>query len=237
MKNNSIILLPGLDRQIAALTKNVELNGKNILVVGSSSEIIALRLQNYSGNPVEMIVEDYDSFMNSRMVLSGKDDVILKIMDFEHTDYKDGYFDLIYAQASAGDTRRKGIIKEFLRLLKTDGLLCLGEITSFTENPPKFVRDIFAASQLAPLLKSEVAGFYRNRNFEVLHEFDFSRSLSDYYRLTLDKLNEIVGELSTEEKAYYKKLINKISHESKSYLNSGADKYIGFVALILRKNG
>jgi hypothetical protein len=43
------------------------------------------------------------------------------------------------------------------------------------------------------------------------------------------------SDLTQQEKSYYKKLLHKISHESNAYLNLGADKYIGFIALLLQK--
>jgi DNA-directed RNA polymerase subunit N (RpoN/RPB10) len=45
-----------------------------------------------------------------------------------------------------------------------------------------------------------------------------------------------INNLSGQEKSYYKKLLNKISHESNAYLKLGADKYIGFKMLILKLN-
>ena len=42
-------------------------------------------------------------------------------------------------------------------------------------------------------------------------------------------------DLPENEKSYYKKLLNQISHESNVYLKLGGDKYLGFYALILQK--
>jgi len=50
-----------------------------------------------------------------------------------------------------------------------------------------------------------------------------SNELSDYFRKT-----------DETEKKLYKKLLNKISHESNAYLKLGADKYIGLNLLILK---
>ena len=41
--------------------------------------------------------------------------------------------------------------------------------------------------------------------------------------------------LTDKEKSFYKKLLSKISHESNAYLKLGADRYIGFKMLILKK--
>jgi hypothetical protein len=47
-------------------------------------------------------------------------------------------------------------------------------------------------------------------------------------------LKQAIETLTEKEKSYYKKLLNKISHESNAYLKLGADKYIGYKLLILK---
>ena len=83
-----------------------------ILVIGSASEVAALRLSKKSKTDIDVIVEDFDSFINSRLILEGSSGVNVKLMDFETTDFKDAYFDLVFAQASIFSPRRTKIIKE-----------------------------------------------------------------------------------------------------------------------------
>ena len=49
-------------------------------------------------------------------------------------------------------------------------------------------------------------------------------------------LDDRLNKLGESEKAYHKKMLNRISHESNAYLKLGADKFIGFVSLLLTKN-
>ena len=60
-------------------------------------------------------------------------------------------------------------------------------------------------------------------------------ALKDYYSKNLYELKKSVNEMPENEKSYYKKLIKMISHEAKAFLNEGADEYIGFYSLILKK--
>ena len=111
-------LLPGLDRQIEFLVSNFKNSAQSILVVGSNSEEMAIELSNHFGTNVELIVEDYDSLMNSKLILESSPKVNVRLMDFEVTDFENSSFDLIYAQASISLTKRNKIVKELKRLLK-----------------------------------------------------------------------------------------------------------------------
>ena len=80
---------------------------------------MAKELSNHFDTSVELIVEDYDSLMNSKMILESSPRVNVRLMDFEVTDFNDSSFDLVYAQASISLTKRNKIVKEIKRLAKT----------------------------------------------------------------------------------------------------------------------
>lgn len=229
------ILLPGLNKQLNFLLENLELQGKKILVIGSSSEQIAKYFAEQSGIVVEYIIENYDSLMNARLILDGGNSVNVKIMDFETTDYEDDSFDLIYAQGSISLINRNKILREIKRILKTGGWLNSGEIVVFNENIPSFIRDIFDASGIDALLKSNVQEYFKQRSLLLKAEKDLSETLKEFYSVNLNKIKDAKRNLSEKELSYYKKLLNKISHESKAYLSQGADKHIGFVSYIFQK--
>jgi DNA-directed RNA polymerase subunit N (RpoN/RPB10) len=60
--------------------------------------------------------------------------------------------------------------------------------------------------------------------------------LKNFYESAKQSLKDVINELSDKEKSHYKKLLNKISHESNAYLKLGADRYIGFKMIILKKS-
>jgi ubiquinone/menaquinone biosynthesis C-methylase UbiE len=182
-----------------------------------------------------MIVSDYDSLMNARLNLSKESKVDVKMMDFDNTDFNSEQFDLVYAQASISLTNRNKIVKEIKRILKPEATLCVSEITALAEDYPPFVKNIFDASDILPLLNNECSNYYKERNFSVLFEEDLSSSLQSFYEHTAQELEDTIYKLNEKEKSYYKKLLNKISHESNAYLKLGADRYIGFKMLILKK--
>lgn len=232
---NGLILLPGEDKQLNILVNNFNVVNKKVLVAGSASEEIAKKIYLLSNTPVEVIVEDYDSLINSRVLLDDSENVNVKMMDFETTDYSNEQFDVIYAQASLSNKRRKGIIKEFKRILKKDGVICIGEIIKLQKQCPQFITDIFVSANLDPQTEEEIIKFYTERDFNLAIKQNLNSTLKIYYSTNLRLLNEHVDELSGSEKSYYKKLINQISHESKVYLKQGGDKFMGFAAFLFKR--
>jgi len=236
MKETQNILLPGGFKQFRILKSKYDFPGKNILIIGSNSEKIAEKMIENEVNSANIIVNDYDSLMNSRLNLGKDSKVNVKMMDFDNTDFDAEQFDLVYAQASISLTNRNKIVKEIKRILKSDGTLCVSEITALTKEYPTFVKNIFDASDILPLLNTGCADYYKERMFSVLYEEDLSSSLTSFYENAANTLDESFAHLTDKEKSYYKKLLNKISHESNAYLKLGADKIIGFKMMILKKN-
>lgn len=235
-QENQYLFLPGGFKQFRILKSKYDLTANNVLIIGSNSEKLAEKMIENEVSSVKIIVNDYDSLMNSRLNLGKESKVTVKMMDFDNTDFNAEQFDLVYAQASISLLDRNKIIKEIKRILKPDGTLCVSEITSLTKEFPPFVKNIFDASDILPLLNNECSNYYKERNFSVLYEEDLSSSLTNFYENAATALDESFGLLTDKEKSYYKKLLNKISHESNAYLKLGADKYIGLKMLILKKN-
>lgn len=237
MKNETQqIFLPGGFKQIRILKTKIVLNDKIVLIIGSGSEKIAEKMIESGASSVIMIVNDYDSLINARLNLIKDSKVVVKMMDFDNTDFKAEEFDLVYAQASISLLNRNKIVKEIKRILKPEATLCVGEITALTKDYPPFVKNIFDSSDILPLINDECGAYYKERNFSVVYEEDLSSSLKSFYEHTAQELDDKIYKLTDKEKSYYKKLLNKISHESNAFLKLGADRYVGFKMLILKKN-
>jgi len=235
MEKNLNIFLPGLDNQIRFVRRKLELEGKTTLTLGSASESIAKLFATETKVKAELIVEDYNSLMNSRLLVGEEKNVNVRLMDFEYTDFNDAEFDVVYSQGGISNPRRNKIVKEVKRILKPGGVFCVGEVVSLQEDLPQFILDIYDSTDLEPLLATEIEKYYTERNFEIVDKKDLSFTLTDYYSKSLAELKKSVVDLADNEKSYYKKLINMISHEAKAFLNQGADEYIGFYSLILKK--
>ncbi|VAX20987.1 hypothetical protein MNBD_IGNAVI01-1623 [hydrothermal vent metagenome] len=229
------IFLPGLGNQFRFVRRNLELKDRSTLTLGSASEEIVKLLADETGRKAELIVEDYNSLMNAMLLLEKRDDIVVRLMDFEFTDFNDQEFDMVYTQGAISNPRRNKIVKEIKRILKPGGLLCVGEVVSLKENLPQFVLDIYESSDLEPLLVNKIEDYYKERNFEIVGKKDLSFTLKDYYSKNLEELKKSINNMADNEKSYYKKLINMISHEAKAFLNQGADEFIGFYTLILKK--
>lgn len=227
------ILLPGLDKQLSFLKNNLIEKPTSVLVVGSSSELIALKLAEIYKCNVELIVEEYESLLISKIIIGESKNVFPKLMNFDATDFNDNQFDLIYAQASITSNRSK-IIKEFKRILKLNGFLCVGEIVKLSSNPPKFILDVFNASNLIPLEKEKFISYYDEKNFKLISSDDISFTLREYYLNTIKELETSEKKLNPQEKSYFKKLINRINHESNVYLKLGGKKHIGFITALFK---
>ncbi|MFC2085305.1 methyltransferase domain-containing protein [Bacteroidota bacterium] len=232
---NKEILLPGLAEQYRLLVGNTDLKNKRVLVMGTGSEEVAKRISVKSGNEVDLIIEDYESLMNTKLILKDTKGINLKIMNFEHTDFSNNTFDVVYAQASINNKRRNNILKEIKRILKNEGFLCVGEIINLKKKVPRFVEMIYDISNQEPLFDSELTRFYVERDFECIFEKDFSDTLKVYYKQIIEKLSAIKQGLSEKEKTKSKKLLVQIAHESKSYLQQGANKFIGYKVLLLKR--
>ncbi|MDY0082757.1 MAG: methyltransferase domain-containing protein [Ignavibacteriaceae bacterium] len=233
MKETQNILLPGGFKQFRILKSKYDLSEKDVLIIGSNSEKIAGKMIENEVKSVKIIVSDYDSLMNSRLNLGKDSKAIVKMMDFDNTDFNSEQFNLIYAQASISLTNRNKIVKEIKRILKPEGTFCISEITALQKDYPPFVKNIFDASDILPLLHNACTDYYTERKFSVLYEEDISSSLKSFYENASASLNESINHLTDKEKSYYKKLLNKISHESNAYLKLGADKFIGLKFLLL----
>ena len=230
------ILLPGLEKQINFLRKNLTSEINSALVIGSASEIPAEIISKSFNCNVEVIVEDYESLLNSKLILRDASKINIRLMGFEATDFNSSSFDLVYAQASISSTKRNKIVKEINRILKPGGHFCVGEIVALNKSVPMFVQDIFDSSDLLPLFNNDLTKYYLEKKFTLNGSVDLTNTLKEFYLLNADMLKSSKNDLTQQEKSYYKKLLNKISHESNAYLKLGADKYIGFVALLLQKS-
>ena len=228
-------ILPGLNGQLEFLKKYLLARPATALVIGSSSESIAQSIAAEYECAVDLIVGDYESLMNSKMVLGSDTKINLRMMAFDSTDFSSEQFDLIYAQASLSINNRNKIIKEIKRILKPGGYFCLGEVTALSREIPQYIIDIFETSDMLPLYTDDLSKYYLERNFRVCNKINLSNTLKDYYSISANALRDVFKNLGEKEKSYYKKLINKISHESNSYLKLGGHRHMGFEVMLLRK--
>jgi ubiquinone/menaquinone biosynthesis C-methylase UbiE len=237
MQASQNIFLPGGFKQFRILRSKFTLRDKSVLVIGSASEMIAQKIADAGASSVKMIIDDFDSMMNAKLNIPDNSPVDLKMMEYDATDFSSSDFDLVYAQGSISTSNRNKIIKEIKRILKSEGTLCVGEITCLTNTYPTFIKDIFDSSDILPLNHDECSKYYEGKNFVVRYEQDLSSSLKNFYETAEHELKENIDKLSGQEKSYYKKILNKISHESNAYLKLGADKFIGYKMLILKLSG
>lgn len=235
MKTKHAIYLPGTDKQMISFLNHADLQDKKILITGGGTEEIA-QVFAADGARTIIIVEDHDNLMLLRNLLSDVKSISVRMMEFENTDFRDGSFDFVYAQASLSSSKRNKIIKEVKRILKPGGIFCVGEIVILSNGDvPQFVNDIWEQSGIVPLAENKISDYYKERSFELIYEKDLSDTLKDFYSLSSSRLKENISDLSEREVSYYKKLLKQISHESNAYLRLGGDKYIGFKILILRR--
>jgi len=235
MKTDNTIYLPGTEKQFNHLKNNVGLEGQEILIIGSNSVKIAEMFSDSGAETITIIVEDYESLLNSRIMVDKGMGVKVRLMEFTNTDFINDSFDIVYTQASISSNMRNKIIKEIKRILKPDGILNVGEITSLTSSPPKFVNDIWESGNILPINSDDINNYYEERKFEVVDILDLSVHLKDFYLENKKILFNNMDSLSENEKAYYKKLLKRMSHESNAYLKLGGKDYMGFTSIIVRR--
>jgi len=235
MAEDHTIFLPGSGKQFNHLKTKVILKDKDILIIGSNSEKIAQMFLSAEVNVVTIILDEYDSLLKARYLLKNKEKISVRLMDFSSTDFNNAKFDIVYAQASISSKMRNKIIKEIKRILKPEGILNVGEITSLKSSPPKFVDDIWESGNISPLNSYVIKKYYEERKFEVVDTLDLSAHLKDFYLESKKLLFNNIESLSENEKAYYKKLLKRMSHESNAYLKLGGKDYMGFTSIIVRR--
>jgi len=235
MTEDQTIFLPGSGKQFNHLKAKVILKDKDILIIGSNSEKIAQMFLNAEANAVTIILDEYDSLLNARYLLKNKEEISIRLMDSNSTDFNDAVFDIVYAQASISGKMRNKIIKEIKRILKPEGILNVGEITSLKSSPPIFVNDIWDTGNILPLNSDDVKKYYEERKFEIVDTLDLSTHLKDFYLESKKLLFNNIDSLSENEKSYYKKLLKRMSHESNAYLKLGGKDYMGFTSIIVKK--
>jgi ubiquinone/menaquinone biosynthesis C-methylase UbiE len=235
LEKNRFIFLPGSGFQITKFLEGVAVKDKEILIIGSNSEEIAqIFIENKAGKVI-IIVDDNDSLLRSRFLLSGSKVISVIMMEFSNTDFKDSSFDIIYAQASISRLDRRKILKEIKRILKPEGIICAGEVVNLEKEVPLFIQNLRDNSEIDALWTSNLNEIYLNAGFDIIAEEDLSHRLQNFYRENSALLNDNKDELTDQEKSYYKIILKKMSHESNAYLNLGGFKFMGFKMINGRK--
>jgi ubiquinone/menaquinone biosynthesis C-methylase UbiE len=235
LEKNRFIFLPGSGFQIKKFIENTPIEGKEILIIGSNSEEIAEIFVENKAEKVIIIVDDNDSLLRSRFILTNKKNISVRMMEFTNTDFREPTFDIIYAQASISTIMRKKILKEIKRILRPEGILCTGEIVNLEKEVPLFIKNLRESSGINAPWIGELNDIYINAGFEILYEEDLSHRLQNFYRENSALLEDNRGDLTDKEKSFYKIILKKMSHESNAYLDLGGFKYMGFKMLTVKK--
>ena len=235
MEKNRFIFLPGSGFQVKKFLESSPVEEKEILVLGSNSEEIAeIFIENKAGRVI-IIVDDNDSLLKSRFLLSGNKKISVRMMEFTNTDFKDSTFDIIYAQASLSTIERKKVLREIKRILKPEGIICAGEIVNLEKEVPLFIKNLRENSGIQAPWINELNDIYVNAGFEIKSEEDLSHRLQNFYRENSALLKESRDDLTDQEKSYYKIILKKMSHESNAYLDLGGFKFMGFKMITGKK--
>ncbi len=232
--NETKLLIPGGGTPLKFLIKTLSESPEKILVVGGMSELIAKRLHSKYKVNIELIVADFESLLNANLILDYEENIIVKMMDFERTDYENDSFDLIFAQGTVSGVNRKKIIKEMKRILKPGGILAVTEIVRTNETLPPVMNNLLDAAGISPLDERDAEKYYQERNFTILASKDLPDALPEYYKSVQYVFEGKEEELTESEKSYYKKIIHRISHEGNVFLKYGGSKYISLKTMIMK---
>ena len=235
VEKNRFIFLPGSGFQVNKFLESISVEEKEILVIGSNSEGIAEIFIENKAQSVIIIVDDNDSLLRSRFLLSGNKKISVRMMEFSNTDFRDSTFDIIYAQASISKNERKKILKEIKRILNPEGILCAGEVVNLEKEVPLFIKNLRDNSGITAPWIEELNDLYVNAGFDIINEDDLSYRLQNFYRENSALLKDNRDELTDQEKSYYKIILKKMSHESNAYLDLGGYKFMGFKMITGKK--
>jgi ubiquinone/menaquinone biosynthesis C-methylase UbiE len=229
------ILLPGLDDQLHFLTRNIPVQGRSVLIFGSGAEKVALSLIEEGCSSVQIITDNEELLVNSRLTLSGNEDVKVRFSEYSSLDFPDASFDLVFAQGTVSRPDRKKILKEVYRVLKTEGVFCPGEMTSVKGDIPPFLKSVFAANSMDILSVDSLSMIYKGEGFKVKAVKSLDNTLKEYYKETERALNRRLGKMTKEDQKNNKDMITRTKHEINVFLNLGGLKYTGFSSFLLLK--
>jgi len=229
------LLLPGMDDQFLWFNNLYNVTGKTVLVVGESSDELAKFIEENFQAKVYFIVHDEDALFHSRLKLGANKNISVRLMDFANTDFKHDFFDVVYAQASVTVKERRKIAKEFFRITKPGGVLCVGEMCNLKKEVPQVITDVWNRSTLFPLFVDELVPFYESAQWKHKELKDLSETLDVFYIQFEKKAARNLPNVPEGEKKLHKKFIHKISHEANVFLRHGGYKNIGFSAMLFEK--
>ncbi|QOJ27997.1 MAG: class I SAM-dependent methyltransferase [Ignavibacteriales bacterium] len=229
------ILLPGLDDQLHFLTRNIPVQGRNVLIIGSGAEKVAFALLEEGCTSIQIITDSEELLVNARLMLSGSDHIKIRFSEYGALDFPDGSFDLVFAQGTVSRTDRKKILKEIYRVLKSEGVFCPGEMTSIKGDIPPFLKSVFSANNMDVLSADSLSMIYKGEGFKVKAVKSLDNTLKEYYKETERALNRRLGKMTKEEQKNHKDMITKTRHEINVFLNLGGLKYAGFSSFLLLK--
>lgn len=235
LDTKKFIFLPGSVFQVNKFLEDNSVEEKDILIIGSNSEAIAEEFLELKAKTVIIIVDDNDTLIRSRFILSAKKKISTRMMEYNNTDFTDSSFDIIYAQASISTTSRKKILKELRRILRPGGILCCSEIVNLEKDVPQFIDDLRNNSGINAPWINELNDFYTNAGFEIITEENLSNRLQNFYRDSSRLLEDNKDDLTESEKSYYRRTLKMMSHEPNAYLDLGGFKFMGLKMLIVRK--
>jgi ubiquinone/menaquinone biosynthesis C-methylase UbiE len=229
------LLLPGMDDQFLWFNNLYDVTGKTVLVVGESSDELAKFIEENFQAKIYFIVHDEDALFRNRLKLGANKNISVRLMEFSNTDFKNDFFDVVYAQASVTVKERRKIAKEFFRITKPGGVLCVGEMCNLKKEVPQVITDVWNRSTLAPLFVDELVPFYESVQWKHKESKDLSETLDVFYIQFEKKAARNLPNVPEGEKKLHKKFIHKISHEANVFLRHGGYKNIGFSAMLFEK--
>lgn len=232
--NNNIPFLPGGLEQYNLLKKNVDLKDKIILILGFGAEQIALQMTAYA-KAVIIAVSTNEELLATRLKMSGKPKISVRLMSFDVTDFSDEAVDVVYSQGALSSDIRNKILKELHRIIKPDGTLCSGEVVSLKEESPQFVKDIWDRSGMNCLFISNLEKNYTDKNFNIVSSKELNFTLKAYYNAAAEIIKRGMKNISPEDLKVQRKVVNQLQHEVHAFQKLGGNKYIGFKTLILSK--
>ena len=236
MDTKKFIYLPGSVYQINKFLEDNSVEEKDILIIGSNSEAFAEEFLAQKARTVIIIVDDNDTLVRSRFILSSKKKISVRMMEYTNTDFNDASFDFVYAQASISTYARKKILKEIKRILRPDGILCCSEIVNLEQDVPKYINDLRENSGIEALWVNELNDFYIKAGFEIVSEENLSNRLQNFYRDSSRLLEDNKEDLTESEKSYYRRTLKMMSHEPNAYLDLGGFRFMGLKMLTVRKS-
>lgn len=211
----------------------------SLLLMGCRQGENALALAESFAGRIVGIEEDSESVFYGKMAAAERKlatRVSLQFMAPVATNFRVGQFTVVLLEGVLSSYPPGKVMKEALRVLAPTGWLLASDSCWLEEDVPTFARDVWEGPDHKVLTPPAVRALLEERGIEVLALEDHSEVLDHFYRQFHDTVRGI-AKSRFEGMKHQKALVKHYKHEIDVYRKHGGARYMGYFAMVGKREG